>query len=95
MGAVFGCADIRHRWVGATATCTSATLQTRFNRSWLLTQQHVRQARLTGSGRRRVLLRIRDTRPQCQFASPERLSNVEVHSDRCDLINWRGGILLS
>lgn len=53
-------------------------LQTRgFNQSWLLTQQLVRQSASLGRVDARLLLRIRDTRPQSQLLRQERLSNVK------------------
>lgn len=53
-------------------------LQTRgFNQSWLLAQQLVHQSHTAARADARLLLRIRDTRPQSQLLRGERLINVE------------------
>ena len=53
-------------------------LQTRgFNQSWLLAQQLTRQSQTAARADARLLLRIRDTRPQSQLLRGERLTNVK------------------
>lgn len=53
-------------------------LQTRgFNQSWLLAQQLARHSHTEAHADARLLLRIRDTRPQSQLLRDERLTNVK------------------
>ena len=53
-------------------------LQTRgFNQSWLLTQQLARHSHTAARADARLLVRIRDTRPQSQLLRGERLTNVK------------------
>ena len=53
-------------------------LQTRgFNQSWLLAQQLTRHSQTAARADARLLLRIRDTRPQSQLLRGERLTNVK------------------
>ena len=53
-------------------------MQTRgFNQSWLLAQQLVHRSQTAARTDARLLLRIRDTRPQSQLLREERLTNVK------------------
>ena len=53
-------------------------LQTRgFNQSWLLAQQLAHHSHTAARADARLLLRIRDTRPQSQLLREERLTNVK------------------
>ena len=57
---------------------SSQRLQSRgFNQSWLLAQQLKRQSCTAAVADARLLLRIRDTRPQSQLVRDERLTNVK------------------
>lgn len=48
-----------------------------FNQSWLLAQHLTRQSSTAAAADARLLLRIRDTRPQSQLVREERLTNVK------------------
>lgn len=53
-------------------------LQSRgFNQSWLLAQQLAQHSKTAARTDARLLMRVRDTRPQSQLLREERLTNVE------------------